>query len=458
MNENIFIDGFSKFSKTQRIAALHQFMLQHLENSGMSEASEMVAEKFLTSFNLPNKNMQQRVDEFSENTVANFMLPYSVVPNVLINQESYIVPMVIEESSVVAAASKAAKFWSQFGGFQTEVHATEKVGHVHFLYSGDPLKLQQFFMDHVLKLRQAVNPFLLNMENRGGGLLRIELENATQVLANYYKLVLTFNTCDAMGANLINTVLEEMAKVFKYLFTQATSASSSNSSGELEIIFSILSNYTPRCLATSRVEVALEKIPDIDGLPAAQFVRRFIMATEIARVDVGRAVTHNKGIMNGIDAVVLATGNDFRAVEACVHAYASRSGKYQSLSHATLTDDKIFKFELTVPLALGTVGGLTQLHPLAAYSLKLLKNPSAEKLMQIAATIGLAQNFAAIKSLITSGIQKGHMKMHLLNILQQLGANSEQIHNAKEFFMDKVISYKAVQDFLLQDSARKSLN
>jgi hydroxymethylglutaryl-CoA reductase len=178
-----------------------------------------------------------------------------------------------------------------------------------------------------------------------------------------------------------------------------------------------------------------------------QFAERFAAAVRIAEVDTGRAVTHNKGIMNGIDSVVLATGNDFRAVEACAHAYAARDGHYRSLSKVELTQD-IFKFSLTVPLAVGTVGGLTTLHPLAKTSLAILEQPSSKELMQVIAAVGLAQNFGAVKSLVTTGIQKGHMKLHLLNVFNQLGATSVQIEKGKEYFSDKVVSFTAVRDYL----------
>ena len=184
-----------------------------------------------------------------------------------------------------------------------------------------------------------------------------------------------------------------------------------------------------------------------EGMSARTFAEKFSAAVKIAEIDTSRAVTHNKGIMNGIDAVVLATGNDFRAIEACAHAYAARDGQYRSLSKVTLSEDT-FKFSLTVPLAVGTVGGLTSLHPLAKTSLAILEKPSAKELMQVMASVGLAQNFGAIKSLVTTGIQKGHMKLHLLNVFNQLGASHEEIEKGKEYFSDKVVSFTAVRNFL----------
>jgi hydroxymethylglutaryl-CoA reductase len=182
-------------------------------------------------------------------------------------------------------------------------------------------------------------------------------------------------------------------------------------------------------------------------MPAEEFATKFVQAVKIAKIDPYRAATHNKGIMNGIDSVVLATGNDFRAIEACVHTYACKSGTYSSLSDASI-ENGIFKFWMTLPLALGTVGGLTALHPLAKKSLELLGKPSAEELMKITAVVGLAQNFAAVKSLTTTGIQQGHMKMHLSNILMSLQATEEELENAKEYFNGKVISFGAARDYL----------
>lgn len=178
-----------------------------------------------------------------------------------------------------------------------------------------------------------------------------------------------------------------------------------------------------------------------------EFAKKFKMAVDIARVDRDRAVTHNKGIMNGVDAVVLATGNDFRAIEACCHAYAARDGLYKSLSEANLIGDN-FEFKLTIPLSLGTVGGLTRLHPLAKFSLEVLGAPGAEELMMIIASVGLAQNFAAVQSLVTTGIQKGHMKMHLLNILNMLGATKMQKEAALRYYSDKVVDFNSVRSFL----------
>jgi hydroxymethylglutaryl-CoA reductase len=215
----------------------------------------------------------------------------------------------------------------------------------------------------------------------------------------------------------------------------------------IEVVMSILSNYVPNCVVRAEVSCPVDLLVEKHIPNPKEFAKKFIQAVQIAEVEPYRAVTHNKGIMNGIDAVVLATGNDFRAVEAGIHAYAARNGSYTSLSHAKIEND-IFTFWMEVPLALGTVGGLTSLHPMAKFSLEILKNPSAKELMQFVAVAGLAQNFAALRSLTTSGIQEGHMKMHLNNILNQFKATEEESILIRKHFKHHAVSHNAVVDYI----------
>ncbi|MEX0799542.1 MAG: hydroxymethylglutaryl-CoA reductase, degradative [Bacteriovoracaceae bacterium] len=430
------ISGFSKLSKSAKIDWL------------ASQMSEEKTQEFLKlkSFWHQDQAVQKIMDEFSENTISNFYFPFGIAPNFLINDKIYHVPMVIEESSVVAAASKSAKYWLERGGFKAKVIDATKAGQVHFIYRGSKEKLYHFFNLNKSKLKNSCSALTKNMEERGGGLKDLVLKDKTDSLENYYQLEATFNTCDAMGANFINSVLEKFAACLKEM-AQAHNAFNPVEK-DIQIITSILTNYTPDCRVSVWVETEIKNLGTFsDGMEPFEFAQKFERAVQIANVDVNRAVTHNKGVLNGIDAVVLATGNDFRAVEACAHAFAAKDGQYRSLSNC-IVDQNTFKFELNVPLALGTVGGLTSLHPMAKTSLALLGNPCAQELMQIVAAVGLAQNFGALRSLVTTGIQKGHMKMHLLNILNQLNATNDQIKLAKKRFDKQAVSFQAVRKFL----------
>ncbi|WP_299361418.1 hydroxymethylglutaryl-CoA reductase, degradative [Winogradskyella sp.] len=420
------ISGFSKLSKSEKI----EWLLDTYFSD--KEAARMLVKQYWNT----DEKLQKLHDEFIENTITNYYLPLGVAPNFLINNKLFTVPMAIEESSVVAAASKAAKFWLDRGGFKTEVISTEKIGQVHFIYDGNFEELQSFFEIVKPKLVLATSGITKNMERRGGGILDIELRDKSQDLNHYYQLHATFETLDAMGANFINSCLEEFAKTLK-------NEAKDRLSGDLEIVMSILSNYVPNCLVKAEVSCPIPELKSKDISNPELFAKKFKQAITIAEVEPYRAVTHNKGIMNGIDAVVLATGNDFRAVEAGVHAYASRHGKYSSLTHCSI-EDGLFKFWIEIPLALGTVGGLTSLHPLVKFSLEMLENPSARDLMQIVAVAGLAQNFAAVKSLTTTGIQEGHMKMHLMNILNQFEATPEEKSMLMEQFKTNIVTHNAV--------------
>ena len=345
----------------------------------------------------------------------------------------------------MAAAGNAAKFWYDKGGFDAEVIDTIKVGQVHFLYAGDPSFLNSFFENNKTALLKATKPLTLNMEQRGGGIVSLDLVNKTSVLDHYYQLHVRFKTADAMGANFINSCLECLAHALEEQSQKDTAFSARDS--KIEVIMSILSNYVPECLVRAKVSCPVDSIAPQEGMDGFTFAQKMVQAIEIANVESYRAVTHNKVIMNGVDALVLATGNDFRAIEAGVHAYVARSGQYASLSQATIIDGQ-FTMELTLPLAIGTVGGLTKLHPMVGWCMELLEYPDAETLMKIIAVAGLAQNFAALRSLVTSGIQKGHMKMHLFNILNQLQATEKQKEAALVYFKSHTVSVKAVGDFL----------
>jgi hydroxymethylglutaryl-CoA reductase len=431
---NTPVEGFSKLSKAEKI----DWIAKHYTKD--PEASKSILEQYWNT----DPKVQKRHDEFIENTISNYYLPFAVAPNFLINDTLYAIPMAIEESSVVAAASKAAKFWLGRGGFKTKILGTEKVGQVHFMYRGNIQTLHTFFEELKPELRKSVSDITGNMEKRGGGIKEIQLRDLNDQMEGYYQLHCTFETLDAMGANFINSCLEQFAKTLKDEAQKYEAFSEEDKN--LEVVMSILSNYVPNCLVRAEVSCQVSQL-DKDPVAAEEFASKFVQAVTIAKLEPYRAVTHNKGIMNGIDAVVLATGNDFRAVEAGVHAYAAKDGRYTSLTHAAVEGDT-FKFWIEVPLALGTVGGLTTLHPLVKLALEILQNPSAKELMELVAVAGLAQNFAAVRSLVTTGIQKGHMKMHLLNMLNQLGATETEKQQLVEHFKYHVVTNASVKEAL----------
>ena len=429
------IIGFSKLSKQEKIEWICS---NYLDNS--KEDIEIL-DKYLNN----DINIQSIHDTFSENTLSNFYFPFSVAPNFLINNKNYSLPMVIEESSVVAAACNSAKFWYDKGGFRAEVISSEKIGQIHFLFSGEFQKIKKFIDDNKSKLIDATSKISSKMINRGGGINSINLIDMSRKYNNYYQLSISFNTVDSMGANFINSCLEiitkkmcEEIKISNYLTEKEK---------DVNIIMSILSNSTPNCIVKANAECKIDEIGEINGLNSKEFAEKFFHAVEISKIDLGRAVTNNKGIMNGVDSILLSTGNDFRAVEASVHSFACKDGEYKGLTECSI-DNNIFSIQLTLPISIGTVGGITDLHPMIKLSHRLLGKPNSSSLMEIIASAGLAQNFAAIKSLITTGIQKGHMKMHLINLLKKNNATENQIKNAKVFFKEKEITNKDVQDFL----------
>lgn len=425
------VAGFSKLTKEEKInwIATHYF----------TNSNEAVA--IIKQYWNSDVALQRLHDEFIENTISNFYLPMGIAPNFLINGEYYTVPMVIEESSVVAAAAKAAKFWSTRGGFKATVLNTEKIGQVHFMFRGETSKLQLFFNQVKANLLHSTESITKNMQARGGGIRSLELRDKTNELEHYYQLHVTFETKDSMGANFINSCLEQLAKSLK----QEADCYDGFSEVEkdINVVMSILSNYVPNCIVRAEVSCKVEELAEKKIENPYEFAEKFVQAVRIAELEPFRAVTHNKGIMNGVDSVVLATGNDFRAIEAGVHAYAARNGTYSSLSHAKV-ENGLFTFWMEIPLALGTVGGLTSLHPLVKVALSILGQPSAQELMQVVAVTGLAQNFAALRSLTTTGIQEGHMKMHLNNILNQYQATSEERKAVAAYFVNHTVSHASV--------------
>ena len=433
------VSGFSKLNKTDKIKWLAQNFLY-------SNPIDVV--KDFAEYWHDNIEEQKIFDGFSENTISNFHMPFGVAPNFLIDGKDYAIPMVTEESSVVAAASNAAKFWYNKGGFKTTINNSVKIGQVHFTYPGSEEKLEEFFPELKSKLIEGVKAITANMEKRGGGILDIELLNFTDKEKDLFQLKCSFETVDSMGANFINSCLEAFGNILVDEIQLSTAFTLKEKN--VKVIMCILSNLTPDCTVTASVSCSVKDLGTFQNglMHAEEFAEKFTQAVRIAEVDPYRATTHNKGIMNGIDSVIIATGNDFRAVEACAHAYSAITGEYKSLTHAEVKDD-IFTFSITIPLALGTVGGLTGLHPLAKKSMEIMGQPNAHQLMSIVACVGLAQNFGAVRALTTSGIQAGHMKMHLNNILSQFQATEQEIEKAVAYFNDKVISVSSVRAFVM---------
>ena len=427
------ISGFSKLNKQAKTKLLKQYVL--LDKNQL---------KLINTSQYSNETIQQVIDEISENAISNYSLPFSIAPNFLINDKLYFIPMVIEESSVVAATSYAAKFWAENGGFRTNVINTTKNGQIYFGWNGNIAKIKRDFPLIKESLLEVVKPLMSNMVKRGGGISDIYIENNYHDGNDYYIIHVDFETVDSMGANFINSCLEimgaELISFIKNKYPEEVSIP--------EIIMSILSNYTSDCLVECYVECDIIKLSQISGnLSPQQFAGKFEKAVQIAQENVSRAVTHNKGIFNGIDAVLIATGNDFRAAEANGHAYAARDGQYKALTQVEINKNR-FRYILRMPLSLGTVGGTTSVHPLAKLALQIMQNPTGKELMQIVSAAGLASNFAALRSLITEGIQKGHMKLHLNNILYQLKTSDKEKTSIKKFFKNQQVSFKAVSDYL----------
>jgi hydroxymethylglutaryl-CoA reductase len=432
--DNSIIQGFSKYTKQQRINALIQ---KYGFESDLAD--------WLGSFEATDETIRKIIGDLSENPVSSFHLPFSIAPNFVVNGKYLFFPLVSEESSVVAALANAAGFWAKRGGFNAEVLGAEKKGQVHFKWNGNPEYLESLFLEIKSKLLAESAFLTAKMEERGGGITEIELKSLPHILPNYFQLDVGFETCDAMGANFINSCLEQFGKSLQDYFH--TSDKVSTGQRECEIIMAILSNYTPESRVRAWVEFPVSDL--LEGKSVEEnihFAEKFEQAIRISQADVSRAVTHNKGIFNGIDALAMATGNDFRAIEACGHAFAARNGHYSGLTDVQIQDG-MFRFSIEIAMAVGVVGGVTAVHPLSKLAMRILENPTAPELMMYLAVAGLASNFGAVKALVSVGIQQGHMKMHLSNILNQLNIPEEKRTEIQSYFQDKTVSFSAVEAY-----------
>ncbi|KAF3301238.1 hydroxymethylglutaryl-CoA reductase [Aerococcus sp. 150760007-1] len=365
-------------------------------------------------------------DNMIENALSTYGLPYGLALNFLINDQEIHIPMVTEEPSVIAAASNGGKIIQQAGGFKSQVNQRLMSGQIAFTGLEDDaqaLRLEAYvteFADDLLIVANAAYPSIVG---RGGGArsIRSQYYPATDSSASFFIVYLTIDTQEAMGANMMNTMLEALKA---HILGQVDFIAN------IDGLMAILSNYAVEATATASCEITA-RLLDKGPISGVEVASKIALASQLAQVDVYRATTHNKGIMNGVDAFVLATGNDWRAVEAGVHAYAARDGQYRGLAKWTYDSDReILSGELTLPLALGAVGGSIGIHPTVQVTKSILGQSDAKHLMEIAVSLGLAQNFAAVRALVTEGIQAGHMQLQAKSLAIQAGADGDQEINA----------------------------
>ena len=390
------LPGFAKLSPTERIEALLKEGLLTWD-----EAQILKEQKGLPL---------SIADQLTENVLSTFDLPFSLAPYFLINGRDYVLPMVTEEPSVVAAASFAAKLIQRSGGFTTQVHQRQMIGEIALTDVRDVEMASKRILEDKETLLQLANEAYPSIVKRGGGARDLWVENK----GNFLIVYLAVDPKEAMGANMLNTMLEALTDRIQEL-----------SGGQA--LMAILSNLATRSLVSARCAIdfkALSRNPE----EAIEIAHRMELASQLAQVDPYRASTHNKGIFNGIDALVLATGNDWRAIEAGAHAYAAQSGPYKGLSHwKSQPEEKKLYGEITLPMPVATKGGSIGLNPTVQVSHRLLGEPSAIELAGIIASLGLAQNFAALKALVTTGIQAGHMKLQARSLALLAGAKEEEV-------------------------------
>ncbi|WP_368645471.1 hydroxymethylglutaryl-CoA reductase, degradative [Alkalibacterium putridalgicola] len=357
-----------------------------------------------------------------ENYIGNYSMPLGVAMNYMIDKEELVVPMAIEEPSVIAASSFAAKIIGSAGGFKTTVIHRMMIGQVTLKNVPDIEEATNNVAEAKQKILSRANEAYPSIVKRGGGAKNLDvrlLEDDTDSgIPSYLSVHIHVDTQEAMGANIVNTMMEGIAPYIEEL-TGGTA------------LLRILTNYATECLATSKCVIPAHKLKTQDF--SGEEVRdRIIEATQVATIDPYRAVTHNKGIMNGVDAVVLASGNDWRAIEAGVHAYASRSGQYRSLTSWSKNEAGDLVGELTLPLPVGTVGGSISFHPAAKLAHSIMGHPKAHKLERVIVSVGLAQNFAAVRALVTEGIQKGHMGLHARSLAISAGAKGDHVQQVAD--------------------------
>lgn len=389
---------------------------------------------------------REQADGMIENALGVFGLPLGVAANFLINERDYLIPMAVEEPSVLAAVSHAAKLIRAGGGFHTESSEPIMIGQIQVLDIPDMSRAIAALKENREPLMQLANSVSQNIVRRGGGARDVEIRPFPHTPVGPMLVVhLLYDCRDAMGANAINTAVETMAPLVAELTNGRTN-------------LRILSNLTDRRTATARCTIPADALAK-HGIAGTAVAQQIEEANAFAIVDPYRATTHNKGIMNGIDAVCIATGNDWRAVEAGAHAYASRDGQYRALTDWHVNDNGDLYGEMTLPLAVGIVGGATKVHPTAKVAMKILNVETAGELAEIMAAVGLAQNLAAIKALATVGIQQGHMAMHARQVAMAAGAPEAHVQQiANQLVKEKNIRVERAQELLQSLTHQYSVN
>jgi len=414
-------NGFSKKSYQERLELLKAQALLSPEKQTSLEQDEHISVTV--------------ADQLSENVVGTFSLPYSLVPEVLVNGQEYTVPYVTEEPSVVAAASYASKIIKRAGGFTAQVHERRMIGQVALYQVANPEQAQEKIASKKAELLELANQAYPSIVKRGGGARDLhvdQIKGETDFLVVY----LHVDTQEAMGANMLNTMLEALKPVLEEL-------------SQGQSLMGILSNYATDSLVTASCRIAFRYLSRQKD-QGREIAEKIALASQFAQADPYRATTHNKGIFNGIDAILIATGNDWRAIEAGAHAFASRDGHYQGLSSWRLDlETEELVGEMTLPMPVATKGGSIGLNPRVALSHELLGNPSAKELAQIIVSIGLAQNFAALKALVSTGIQQGHMKLQAKSLALLAGASESEVAPLVErLIADKIFNLETAQRYL----------
>ena len=414
-------NGFSKKSYHERLELLQAQALLSPERQASLEQDEQMSVTV--------------ADQLSENVVGTFSLPYSLVPEVLVNGQEYTVPYVTEEPSVVAAASYASKIIKRAGGFTAQVHERQMIGQVALYQVANPKLAQEKIASKKAELLELANQAYPSIVKRGGGARDLHIEQIKGE-TDFLVVYLHVDTQEAMGANMLNTMLEALKPVLEEL-------------SQGQSLMGILSNYATDSLVTASCRIAFRYLSRQKD-QGREIAEKLALASQFAQADPYRATTHNKGIFNGIDAILIATGNDWRAIEAGAHAFASRDGRYQGLSRWTLDlEREELVGEMTLPMPVATKGGSIGLNPRVALSHELLGNPSAKELAQIIVSIGLAQNFAALKALVSTGIQQGHMKLQAKSLALLAGASESEVAPLVErLIADKTFNLETAQRYL----------